>query len=101
MVKQAEVKKFSWKQPFYVAAGILIVLLFTFIPTGTFQAGSDNGIVNFLLLMLAGFIAAVARPSLVAGIPTWPELLLCLVTLAAGFLAIYFLSRQELKYEEA
>ena len=174
MVKQAEVKKFSWKQPFYVAAGILIVLLFTFIPTGTFQAGSDNGIVNFLLLMLAGFIAAVALvlpgisvsyfllllglydetmraittfyfPFLIPlalglllgiilttklleramkrhpqptyliilgfvlgsiaevfpGIPTWPELLLCLVTLVAGLLAIYFLSRQELKYEEA
>lgn len=173
MVKQAEVKKFSWKQPLYVVIGILIVLLFTFIPTGTFQTESDNGIVNFLLLTLAGFIAAVALvlpgisvsyfllllglydetmraittfyfPFLIPlvlglllgiilttkllehamkrhpqptyliilgfvlgsivevfpGIPTWPELLLCVVTLAAGFLAIYFLSRQELKREE-
>ena len=51
-------------------------------------------------LIILGFVLG-SIAEVFPGIPTWPELLLCLVTLAAGFLAIYFLSRQELKYEEA
>lgn len=58
--KQSGVKKFSFKVPLYVIVGIIVVLLFSMIPTGTFQSKMETGVVSFLLLTLAGFIAAIA-----------------------------------------
>lgn len=58
--KQAEIKSFSWKVPLYITVGLLVVALFSILPTGAFQSEMEAGIISFLLLMLAGFIAAVA-----------------------------------------
>lgn len=58
--KQAEIRSFSWKIPLYIIVGLLVVVLFSVLPTGAFQSGMESGIISFLLLMLAGFIAAVA-----------------------------------------
>lgn len=57
---KARLKSFSWKIPFYIALGILAVLLVSMIPTGTFDSEMNAGIVSFILLLLAGFVAAVA-----------------------------------------
>ncbi len=60
ILHQAEVKKISWKSLIYVAAGLLVVCLFAVLPTGDFQSSMEAGPVSFFLLMLSGFIAAVA-----------------------------------------
>ena len=167
MFREAGVKRFSWKQPVYILIGAAVVVLIGLIPVGKVQSEMEAGILSFLLLAVAGFIAAVAlvlpgisvsyllllmglydetmraistlyMPFLVPlgvglvagilpttkvleramadhpqptylimlgfmlgsmaelfpGIPGWPEILLCLVTLAAGFLVIWFISRK-------
>lgn len=58
--KQAEIKSFSWKVPLYITVGLLVVALFAILPAGAFQSEMEAGVISFLLLMLTGFIAAVA-----------------------------------------
>lgn len=58
--QQAEIKKFSWKIPLYINVGLLVVILFSFLPTGMFQSNTEAGGMTLLLLVLAGFVAAVA-----------------------------------------
>lgn len=58
--REARVNALSWRVPLYTGAGLLVVLLFAFLPTGAFQSEMEAGAVSFLLLSLAGFIAAVA-----------------------------------------
>lgn len=58
--KQAEVTQFSWKVPMYICVGLIIVLLFSALPTGASQSEMGAGVISFLLLVFAGFIAAVA-----------------------------------------
>lgn len=170
LIKQSQVKKFTWKIPVYILIGAAVVVLFALIPTGTFQFNADSGIDTYLYLGLAGFVAAVALVlpgisvsylllmmglydttmqaisqlqfsfliplgiglilgvllttkvlekamtrypqatyliilgfvfgsivEIFPGIPQWPEILLCIVTLAAGFFIIQLLARKETK----
>lgn len=170
LIKQSQVKKFTWKIPVYILIGAAVVVLFALIPTGTFQFNADSGIDTYLYLGLAGFVAAVALvlpgisvsylllmmglydttmqaisqlqfsfliplgiglilgvllttkvlekamtrypqatyliilgfvfgsiAEIFPGIPQWPEILLCIVTLAAGFFIIQLLARKETK----
>lgn len=60
ILEQARVKRFSWEVPIYIMVGLLVVTLFSLLPTGAFQSEMETGVISFLLLMLAGFIAAVA-----------------------------------------
>lgn len=60
LIKQSQVKKFTWKIPVYILIGAAVVVLFALIPTGTFQFNADSGIDTYLYLGLAGFVAAVA-----------------------------------------
>ena len=46
---KARLKSFSWKIPFYIALGILAVLLVSMIPTGTFDSEMNAGIVLSLI----------------------------------------------------
>lgn len=170
LIKQSQVKKFTWKIPVYILIGAAVVVLFALIPTGTFQFNADRGIDTYLYLGLAGFVAAVALvlpgisvsylllmmglydttmqaisqlqfsfliplgiglilgvllttkvlekamtrypqatyliilgfvfgsiAEIFPGIPQWPEFLLCIVTLAAGFFIIQLLAWKETK----
>ncbi len=58
--KQANIKHFSWKVPVYIFLGILIVLLLTILPIENSPSEMEQGSTNFILLILAGFVAAVA-----------------------------------------
>lgn len=60
MLKEAKVKKFSWKIPVYIILGMLAVFLLSMLPTNGSGAGTDSGFLGFILLLSAGFIAAVA-----------------------------------------
>lgn len=57
--KQAQIERFSWKVPFYIALGLFAILLFTRLPIGTFQSEADSSIMQALFLMAVGLIAAV------------------------------------------
>lgn len=57
---KAEVKKPELKAVMFFLIGLAIVMLFTFIPEGGMQLELENGFKSVLLLMLAGFVAAVA-----------------------------------------
>ena len=165
--REAGVRRFSWRQPLYILIGIAVVALIGLVPVGRFQSEMEAGVLSFLLLAVAGFIAAVAlvlpgisvsyllllmglydetmraisklylpfliplglgllsgivpttkvleramedhpQPTylimlgfmlgsmaeLFPGIPGWPEALLCLATLAAGFLIIWGISQK-------
>lgn len=59
--REAKIKRFDWRQPLYVVIGILIVLAIGLLPSDM-AANSEMqaGVVSFLWLLAAGFIAAVA-----------------------------------------
>lgn len=59
ILRQAQIKKFSWKVIFYTVVGLLAILLFTRLPIGTFQMDVNNAAVNVLFLIAVGFVAAV------------------------------------------
>lgn len=58
--KEAKIKGFSFKIIFYVAIGILVVMMFSTGTKETFQPNGASGITDFLLLGVAGLIAAIA-----------------------------------------
>lgn len=60
ILRQADVRKISWTALVYVAVGLLAVCLFALLPSGDFQPSMEAGPMSFFLLMLSGFIAAVA-----------------------------------------
>ena len=60
MFREAKVKRFSWRLPVYILIGIVVVVLIGLIPVGKAQSEMEAGILSFLLLAVAGFIAAVA-----------------------------------------
>jgi putative membrane protein len=170
IVKQSGAKRLSWRSCLYLILGLLVVSLFAFIPSGSFQSEMNAGPASFLLLAAAGVISAAAlvlpgisisyllllmgiydemmravsefylpfllplaaglvlgillitkgleyamtrhpHPTyfiilgfilgsigeLFPGIPSGGELVLCILTLAAGFFAVLLLSRTELK----
>lgn len=59
-LKQAEVKKFSWKVLLYIFLGIAAVSLFSLLPSDLFQPGPASGAGYLFLLLLTGFVAAIA-----------------------------------------
>lgn len=59
ILRQAQIERFSWKVPFYTSLGVLLILLFSKLPMGTFQAEADSGVMKVLLLSAVGFVAAV------------------------------------------
>ena len=59
-LKQADIRRFSWKYPLYMGIGLSVVLLFTLLPSGALQADMTTGAGGLLLLVLAGFVAAIA-----------------------------------------
>lgn len=170
IVKQSGAKRLSWRSCLYLILGLLVVSLFAFIPSGSFQSEMNAGPASFLLLAAAGVISAAAlvlpgisisyllllmgiydemmravsefylpfllplaaglvlgillitkgleyamtrhpHPTyfiilgfilgsigeLFPGIPSGWELVLCILTLTAGFFAVLLLSRAELK----
>jgi len=48
------------KHVVYIAFGVLTMILMSFIPTDLIHTSSENGFLWFLLLLVAGFISAVA-----------------------------------------
>lgn len=58
--KKARVERVQARTVLYLAAGIGIVVLLQLLPGGLFQGQQENGIVGYLLLVLAGIIAAIA-----------------------------------------
>ena len=58
--REAGVRRFSWRQPLYILIGIAVVALIGLVPVGRFQSEMEAGVLSFLLLAVAGFIAAVA-----------------------------------------
>ncbi len=60
ITKQAKVEKITWKIILYVALGIATVVLLSFLPTGTVYSNMQAGVGSFLMLGVAGVIAAVA-----------------------------------------
>ncbi len=60
MYKESQVKKISSKHVIFILVGILIVTLLGLLPTNVFSAESSSGIIRIVLLLTAGFIAALA-----------------------------------------
>lgn len=60
LYKKASIKRFSAMQLLYPAIGFLLVFLLTFIPSGLFEIKLENGILNALLMIVAGVICAIA-----------------------------------------
>ena len=60
IVRQAKVKAFTWRIPVYILLGAAIVLALSVLPTPSSESQTESGIVRFLLLILSGFIAAIA-----------------------------------------
>ena len=58
--RQAKITSFSFKIPLYVLLGAGVVLALSFIPVRTSSVQNEAGLLSFLMLVLAGFIAAVA-----------------------------------------
>lgn len=60
MLREAKLSTFSLKIPFYVAVGFLIVLFFELSPISTVTTNDASNWTTYLLLIVAGFIAAIA-----------------------------------------
>lgn len=60
MFREAKLTKFSWTVPIYVAIGFLIVLFFEMSPISNLTTNNATNWYTYLLLVVAGFIAAIA-----------------------------------------
>ena len=60
MFREAKLTKFSWTVPIYVAIGFLIVLFFEMSPISNVTTNDATNWYTYLLLVVAGFIAAIA-----------------------------------------
>lgn len=58
--KQAQIKKFSWTMPIYIALGFLVVFIFEMTPISSVSANEGTSGITYFLLIIAGFIAAIA-----------------------------------------
>lgn len=58
--KQAEIKKISVSSVLYVVLGLFIILLVSCIPKELFDVNLNNGIKDYLLLIIAGIVCAIA-----------------------------------------
>ncbi len=60
IIRKAEINKVSWRVFVYPILGFLIILLFSFLPENIFRSDNSQGWLSYLLLLIAGIIAAVA-----------------------------------------
>ena len=60
MFREAKLTKFSWTVPIYIAIGFLIVLFFEMSPISNVTTNDATNWYTYLLLIVAGFIAAIA-----------------------------------------
>ena len=60
MLKQAQIKQFSWTTPVYIALGFLVVFFFETTPISGVSADDGADWYTYFLLIIAGFIAAIA-----------------------------------------
>lgn len=60
MYKKAEVKRIQIRTVLYLILGIALVLLLKLIPSDLLQGQSGHGAVGFIMLMIAGVVAAIA-----------------------------------------
>lgn len=58
--REAKIKSFSWRIPVYTLLGVLSVLALSMLPVPAADSHAEAGISSFLLLVVSGFIAAVA-----------------------------------------
>lgn len=58
--QEAEIKRITWKVPVYLLAGMFLVICISRIPGGIFPTDMNTGLLGYLYLMLAGFLAAAA-----------------------------------------
>ena len=42
-LKQADIRRFSWKYPLYIGIGLSVVLLFVLLPSGALPTDTTNG----------------------------------------------------------
>ena len=60
MLRQAKITYFSWTTPIYIVLGFLIVFFFETTPISTVTADEGADWYTYLMLVIAGFIAAIA-----------------------------------------
>lgn len=60
LLKEAKITKFRPQYLLYIGLGICMIVLLSFLPDDVFGSYGDSGWGQFLLLMIAGFAAAVA-----------------------------------------
>lgn len=60
IVRKAEINKISWRIFVYPVLGFLIIFLFSILPENIFKTDNSQGWLSYLLLLIAGIIAAVA-----------------------------------------
>lgn len=60
MLRQAQIKHFSWTTPVYIMLGFLTVFFFETTPISSVSADESANWYTYLLLIIAGFIAAIA-----------------------------------------
>ncbi|WP_304065963.1 DUF368 domain-containing protein [Megamonas hypermegale] len=60
MLRQAKITYFSWTTPVYIVLGFLIVFFFETTPISTVTADEGADWYTYLMLVIAGFIAAIA-----------------------------------------
>lgn len=60
IIKQAHFTKFTYKQALCISFGTIIVISLTHIPISGFNIGSSTSFKDFILLIVAGIIAAIA-----------------------------------------
>lgn len=60
IIRKAEINKVSWRVFVYPILGFLIILLFSFLPENIFRSDNSQGWLSYVLLLIAGIIAAVA-----------------------------------------
>lgn len=58
--RHAKITSFTWKIPVYTLLGAAIVLALSMIPVSSSETQTEAGFFSFLLLIVSGFVAAVA-----------------------------------------
>lgn len=58
--KESGTEKASWKEVLCVLIGVILVITCSVIPQDFFNPDTDNGVIRVLVLLLAGFIGAIA-----------------------------------------
>ena len=95
-LKQANIRRFSWKYPLYIGIGLSVVLLFVLLPSGALPTDTTNG-AGHDKIPPAGISYNSRICTRFPDIPSGPEILFCILTFAAGFGIIRLVSVTEIK----